>query len=317
LIDEASRRNRLQFANSPVLMHLAAYSLKAQGKTDEADLLSEQAYKLTESNAEMRLMIALALSRAGLFDAAEHEFRETIKTAPQETREAIQARYLLSEMLHEQQRDLAAAEVLQTLVTAMEKDDQIRKTMDETVFRPEVISKMHYFYACHFESTHDRQKQREHLELAIAKDPGNVDVLIAMYHESADDAARRQSVLEKIRAVHENYHRQIINMPIEANTYNDDAWLIGNTEGDFDQAVAYSHKSLELTVNWPGNFDDVQPAEYLDTLAHCYAAKKDFESAVRYQNRAAELQPHSPLIVRALDQFKTQLQETRKPASGG
>jgi hypothetical protein len=43
---------------------------------------------------------------------------------------------------------------------------------------------------------------------------------------------------------------------------------------------------------------------YLDTLAHCYAAKKDYKTALKHQTRAAELEPHSGEIRRALERFK-------------
>ena len=68
-----------------------------------------------------------------------------------------------------------------------------------------------------------------------------------------------------------------------------------NTEGDFDRALDYSKKSVEMS---PGE------GELLDTLAHCYAAKKDFDNAVKYQTRAVELDPGSLQIRRSLDEFR-------------
>ena len=49
----------------------------------------------------------------------------------------------------------------------------------------------------------------------------------------------------------------------------------------------------------------------LDTLAHCYAAKKDFENAVKYQTRAAELEPYSKQIQHALDDYRKALAEAK------
>ena len=85
--------------------------------------------------------------------------------------------------------------------------------------------------------------------------------------------------------------------------YNQYAWLVGNTEGDFDEAVRCARKSLEL-----------QPEEggYYDTLAHVYFGKGDLENAVKYQTKAAQLDPHSGLIRGKLELFRKKLQEKKK-----
>ncbi len=80
-----------------------------------------------------------------------------------------------------------------------------------------------------------------------------------------------------------------------ASTYNQLAWLIGNTEGDYEAAVRYSHNSLDIRP---------QTAGYLDTLGRCYFAIKDYENAVRYQRRAAKLEPFSEQIQRQLTEFE-------------
>jgi tetratricopeptide (TPR) repeat protein len=51
----------------------------------------------------------------------------------------------------------------------------------------------------------------------------------------------------------------------------------------------------------------------LDTLARCYAAKKDFANAVKYQSRAAEIDPYSHQIARSLGEYRKALEAT-KPA---
>ena len=58
----------------------------------------------------------------------------------------------------------------------------------------------------------------------------------------------------------------------------------------------------------------MQPDEgaYLDTLAHVYFGKGDFANAVKYQAKAVEHDPHTPLIRRELEHFRKKLEEKKK-----
>ena len=71
---------------------------------------------------------------------------------------------------------------------------------------------------------------------------------------------------------------------------------MANTEGDVAKATRYSRQSLEAA------FDN---ASYLDTLAHCHAAGGDLEQAVRTQWLAVKQEPHSPLIRRNYERFRS------------
>jgi tetratricopeptide (TPR) repeat protein len=76
------------------------------------------------------------------------------------------------------------------------------------------------------------------------------------------------------------------------------AWLLANTDGDVDEALRCSQRSLELQPHRAG---------FLDTLGRCYYAKKDFENAVKYQLQAVALEPHSPLLIKQLELFQEAL----------
>jgi Flp pilus assembly protein TadD len=69
---------------------------------------------------------------------------------------------------------------------------------------------------------------------------------------------------------------------------------VGNTFGDFDEAVKLSRKSLELRPNYAG---------FLDTLGRCYYAKGDLVNAVKYQAQAVKLNSYSGQIRRQLEFF--------------
>jgi len=74
---------------------------------------------------------------------------------------------------------------------------------------------------------------------------------------------------------------------------------VANTEGDYDEALRSSQRSLELRPETAG---------YLDTLGRCYFAKGDYKNAVFHQSRAVELEPHSQQIRRQLELFQKALE---------
>jgi Tfp pilus assembly protein PilF len=93
----------------------------------------------------------------------------------------------------------------------------------------------------------------------------------------------------------ERLEDEIRALPDEPNGYNEYAWLVANTEGDVKQAIRYSKKSLEISVD---------NASYLDTLAHCRFAAGDRAAAVRIQSLAHRQEPHNRTILRNLERFR-------------
>ena len=101
-----------------------------------------------------------------------------------------------------------------------------------------------------------------------------------------------------IKEAGELFRSQISQDPDESTPYNQLAWLISNTEGDQQEALRCSQKSLELKPNEAG---------YLDTLGRCYFALGDYENAVKTQTRAVELNPFSGLMSKQLELFREAL----------
>ena len=56
--------------------------------------------------------------------------------------------------------------------------------------------------------------------------------------------------------------------------------------------------------------------QYLDTLAHCYYANGDYETAVHHQTEAAKLDPHTRAISRQLEVFREALARSRSESAG-
>ncbi|HEV3415697.1 MAG TPA: tetratricopeptide repeat protein, partial [Pirellulales bacterium] len=283
----------------------------AQGNNDLAEQFAQRAFQLSagpNANADdlkPRFEIAGWLEANGMRPWCEREFRYIISHGKQDSDEVVESRLMLSEILHDEEREQEAAEVLLGLVDAVAMSSDLDARLTSQLRHPpkSIRSRMYYFYACQYEATNDRPHQIEQLRLAIASDPKDADVLIALYHLPGQDAQARKQTLDLIRAAAAQFRVELNDDPDQYSVYNEVAWLIANTEGDLDQALEYAHKAVELRPDEGG---------LLDTLAHCYAAKKDFENAVKYQSRAAELDPNSLQIRHALGDYRKSLDATKR-----
>jgi len=157
-----------------------------------------------------------------------------------------------------------------------------------------------FYLACYFESQDNYQEQRKHLELAIAHDQLDADILIAMYRLKDADKSFHESTLTRIRRACKVLENRIQEDPENPQHYNHWAWLVSNTEGDFQKAVQYSLRSLELSPNSPS---------LLDTLGRCYYAAGDLENAIKFQRQAVQQHPRVMVMKRQLEQFERELAE--------
>lgn len=307
VIDQLAQRFQSNFQNHWTLLYLLAQARAAQGDAEGAQKLAEKAFKLEPNETARHLRSALYLQQRGQYEWAEREYRYVMQVGPPVSRTAIYAAVWLPEMLHDEGKDLAGGEVLKTLVDSMAKAPAILQGLELIGRDPaSVRSRMDYFFACHYAAKGDFAKQREHLDRAIRHDPSDADVLIAMYHLPNVDDKYRVHTLELIQKTAAQFDEMVDEFPEDSTGYNQYAWLIGNTEGDLDKAIRYSHRSLELKPATAG---------YLDTLAHCYYTQGDYASAVKYQTLAVELDPHTGLIQRPLEKFRKALEkaESEKP----
>ena len=167
---------------------------------------------------------------------------------------------------------------------------------------------MNYFLACHWEAKGDKAKQRQFLEQAVHANAAEVDTLIALF-QSGGSPAEREKTNQRVKKAVDVLRRDLDENSDEANAYNQVAWLMGNTQGNLDEALELAKKAIDLA---PDN------GAYLDTLAHVYFARGDYANAVRYQSRAAEIEPHSGLIVKELKAFRAAMEQKRggKASSG-
>ncbi len=311
------------FKSDPFLLYPLAYAKQSLGKSKEATALTDIAQKMNSENAVEHLKVArVLLENRGWFDWAEEEYRTVIKI-DDSSDSTVRAVLFMSEMLHDQRQDNKATDVLLDFVVAMDGNKELSNIVVRMGRNPNSIhSRMHFFRASAYELQGQTDKQLEQLQLAVKKDPTDADVLIALYRVFDQTNEQREDTREKIREALDAFQEeiqqlreQIANNPgalqvkeVLANVYNQFAWLAGNTLGEIDaqlaeQAILYSHKSLDIRPDAAG---------YLDTLGRCYYAKGDYENAIKYQTEANHLAPHSGLIRRQLEMFQQALEKSKK-----
>lgn len=312
-VDELAARFASRFNREPGLLYALAQAQIEQGQKAKADETAARALRLFPGKQQgelvRHLMVAQQLRARGQFDWSRREYEHVIEQGDGAHELRAMAQSTLAEMLHDQGQDLDASKTLEKLVEALAAG---KANEGELGGRraSEVRSRAHYFSACHWKAQGDAAKQREALDKALKAEPSDVDVLIACYQLPNPTPEYRAKIAELIKKSVSETREQMAEDPENPSPYNQLAWLVGNTEGDLDEALQASQKSLELI----GQFPEFKSTEggFRDTLAHVYAAKGDFENAVKQQTRAAELEPHSGLIRHKLDVFRKKLEEKQK-----
>ncbi len=310
---EAAERFKQTFDDSPELLYRLAETQQKLGREEEAKGTADRALAIRPENPDEHLLVAIKLQEFGLHPWAEREFRQIMTNTPAGQVLDFRARFYLSELLHDQARDRDAADALKPLCDLMDKDPAAKDICARAQRDPEgVYSRMHFFDACALVEEGKAADAESRLDKAVAQDPTDADALIALYRLPNQSAERKEKTKQMIESTVAQFRTQLEQYKLAAeqapteqfqNSYNMQvalmcnqlAWLIGNTFGDYDEAVRLSHRSLEIRPEYPG---------YLDTLGRCYYAKGDFENAIKYQSHAVKLDPHSGQMQRQLALFK-------------
>jgi tetratricopeptide (TPR) repeat protein len=304
-VDELAQRFASGFASEPILPYMLAQSYVERGEQQRAKETAQRALRMYPGKDQQQLArhftVAQQLCLRGQIAWARREYEHVIAQGGEGEQLTAISQIYLSEMLHEDGQDLDASEVLGKLAEAIDAG----KVAESALYgrdTKELRARRHYFAACHWATKNDVAKQRAALDKALEVDPEELDTLIACYHLPGQPAEFRAKIVKSIKETAVKLHDLIEADPRNAMMYNQYAWLVGNTEGDFDEALKCAQKAVEL-----------RPAEggYFDTLGHVYFGKGDYENAVKAQTRAAELDPRSRIIKVKLDVFRKKLQEQK------
>lgn len=311
VVQEVADRFPKAFVDNPELIYRLAEAQDQDGRKDAAKETAAKALALRPDDVQHHFRLAILLQQRGLFPWAENEFRYLLEHVPEDSLIQLDVRYALSEMLHDNAQEFAAAEVAKGGVDLLEKNAQAR----ELPLRPQAgwISRMHYFYALDLMEKGKMEEARKHLDDGAAADPTDADVLIALYRWPNQTPEQQAAIRKLIESTTENFEKEMEShkgaegggdpFGSEKQEYatacNQYAWLVSNTFGDFDKAIRASHKSVEVRQELKR-----EVGAYYDTLGRCYYAKGDFDNAIKYQTLALKLDPHSGQMKRQLALFE-------------
>ena len=310
----------VEFQEYPELMYRLAEAFLEGGDEERANQQAAIALAINPEDLDAHLTLASFLASRQHHRWAIAEYQQGIQQAPLESEVGVRMRILLGEIFHDLRQDDDARLVFEPVVENRENDD-LKQSVIRFYSRMEsFVSRYWYFRACDHASRQQWDKQRECLEAGFNEDSDDGDILIAMYRFKESDEAFRAKALEAIQRSVTSYEDQIKAIEVKikntldrlekqrlqwdlARAFNQYAWLVCNTTGDYRKAVDYSVKSLEIR-NW-------ESASYLDTLGHAYFAAKDFENAVKYQQQAVDKDPGSVGMRRQLKVFQDALNKQR------
>ena len=264
---------------------------------------------IVEQHAEAHVDIAVELKNRGLFRWAQQEYQLVIDRFEVNTIMSAFARLRLADMLGELQRHAEVVHVLQPLADRIDRDDAFKRQLVARRFSYlSVRSDLDFHQGLLLIKQGRSEAAQPVLQKAFETNSENIDILIAMYRLDGDAGWRDQVTRTLVRYIRLAENEVIAAQDsigkigpfattdtTMANKLNAYAWLVSNTEGDFDTALRYSQQSLRLT---PG-----EPA-LMDTCARCHYAAGNLDEAIAMQERAVELMPHSPPLQRQLQEFK-------------
>ncbi len=311
LIDDLAAQYDKIIQSDPHLLYRLAEAEKIQDRQDIAEQLAARARAIDLPDEPFsHVEVGRDLHARGLIDWAEQEYRRAIELGPEDSHAAIQATIALAWMYHDQGRHRDGYEILRPLVAKLAENDAVQRKVRELQQDVRRIrGQMHFAHALYLAETNETEQQVKQLQEAIKYDPDNADILIAMYRVKDPPTSWQRMTSQRIARAVSQYRSQVMlaernyqTVPsAESRRYlalrlNQFAWLVANTEGDYRGALEASQRSVQLIG---------EDAGYLDTLARCYFAVKDYANALKYQRRAVQLEPHSGQIRRQLALFES------------
>lgn len=332
---QVRQQHLAMFDSNPILLYGAAEAKKVAGDDEGAEALSQRALlvnplpldeqgktkmqpKDLEETAQAHREIGKQLEQRGLFHWAEREFRHIIEAMEITSVSAVRARADLAQMLSELERNREVVEVLRPLAERVSKDEKLAMQLNASMISVKrIASDVDYHRALALIDDGKTDEAKPLLAKAFDTYPMNIDILIRMYRLEGDRIWRdlvNRELKTTVRRVERDVQdaraqarqRGLIGDLYLAQELNQYAWLISNTEGNYQAALEASLKSLEIEMD----------GAKLDTCARCYFATGDIENAIRMQKRALKLLPHSPPLQRQLSEFQQALAAKTSLAGG-
>jgi tetratricopeptide (TPR) repeat protein len=302
MLDVVEQRFSERVARDPILLYHFALARERQGNQSQADEMAIKALRLSGADPARHFQVAYELNQLGMRRHALTEFQQVIDAGPPDSLNVLRAQILAAEALYDRGENVAAANALRACLEALAAAPQQARAA-ETLVRdpPSMRARMLFFEAIEAGKT-DAAKQLEKLLEALRADETDLDVLIALHAHPGLSEEQRQHVRGLTAAAAELQRMEIRESTRSATPYNQLAWLLANTDGDRQEALHASLKSLELSPDEPG---------YQDTLAHCYFALGEYDKAVATEELAVAGDPESGLLKRSLERFRAKRDEKK------
>jgi len=308
-----ARFPKIAESNDPRVVYFLAEAALKQGNTAQLEMYLQRASEIQPQNSSLHYQTAMMLYKRGLLDWVERECALILKnTTSNQGIMAFNAHYLLAEIQNDQERYREAADSLTAALELFTKSETVREHFEDSSrfrfqFNEEQLKTKRAFNRG-LEAARNGEHDVAYKAFmdALAFDNHDADVLIAIYRLPKLTAEQREANRKQIRESLAMFQDQIHSDPEDSQGYNQYAWLVANTEGDFDLALEYSLKSVELRPSSGG---------LQDTLAHCYYAKQDYANAVKTQEQAVRMEPNSHTIKRALAKFRKAKEEASAQSS--
>lgn len=303
-VDQIVERYGDRVQQDALTLYVVARAFQVKGDEKEAKRYADQALKMDAGDQRKHIVMGIDLRNRGWIDWAEAEYRASIKMGAPTQAFTLIAQFQLGESLHDRGDDLGAGKILDEASTGIEAAaGQGLDVSDAGRGLEANRARAHYFYALHYRDKNDAKQTLKHLLDGLEDDQYDAEILIELFRATDVDAATRDRVRRLIREAADIERRRMSDHPEDDTPYNQFAWLISNTEGDFQEALAASKKSLQIKP---------ESAGHMDTLARCYFAAGELENAVKEQQRAIKLDPHSQQMKRQLKFFEEALAKKEK-----
>ena len=325
-IEQLENRYEEQIRKDRLLLYLVAEAADRRGDAERAQEIAERAFGLKEGKVRERYEVSSMLAEVGRHDWAEREWQYLIDQLPVGNATSFAARGDISGMCffdrgEYQKAADTLAQSLEEIDKLIQSNDNIKRQFsnkENRLWLERFRAQQYLCLAFQAKEEGNIEEQEKHLEAAYKADGENPDVLIAMHRMEGANEEYRRRTSTRIKVLCKKLESQIKQSPRIPRHYNHWAWLVGNTEGDFEKAIDFSHRSMEIEPEeayFRGALGvcyqemrafDLLPksASYLDTLGRCYFAAGDLEKAIEYQRQAIELHPHLLVMRRQLEMFE-------------
>ena len=293
-----SLQNTLE--DQSLTLYAVASCEQANGNDVLAAEMAGRAFALSSDKTDQQMLAAIRLDHWGLVDWADREYQRVIASPNLSAQQIIPLSIQWAELLNDFDRCEEASAVLEQMLSGSHGTVKNIRIMDSLGYSKEALAaRQKYFVSRGAQENGNRGRERRDLDEALEDYPEEIDTLIAYYHFPGLSSVDRSRIMTLIEKALRKLQQRIEEEPDAANSYNEYAWLVANTEGDLARATRYSKRSLEL---------DFDSASFLDTLAHCYAADENPKEAIRCQVVAARKDPGSNTIKKNLKKFLSMLE---------